>query len=258
MKNSTKVLSLIVAIFSVIFCVYTYSHIHKNINFIKSSSVSRNLKKENDAISINVIYPNIIGNSKKITEANLFIENSINKNISAFESDANNSLKENAIDLPKEVKSSITGGPSIQEVNNRYISILMQTEWYLRGAAHPSHSMDTYIYDYKKDKLVNTADLFKVNSNYLEVLSKLVKEDLKLQSEKPDSSYSYDESFVDYGASAKAENFKRVLLTQSGLVIYFQEYEVSSYAEGERKVIIPYSKLKDILNNESVIGSYIK
>lgn len=257
MKNSTKILLTIVAVFFTVFCFYTYSYINKNIKFIKTSVDSKKLKKENDFISININYPTIIGVTKKISLANLLIENDINKSIFSFENDAKDSLNEE-IDLPKDIKSSISGGSSVQELNNRYVSILMQMEWYLRGAAHPSHSINTYIYDYKKERLVNIADLFKDNSNYLEVLSKLVKEDLKAQSEKSDSSYSYDESFVDYGASPKEENFKRILPTQNGLVIYFQEYEVSSYAEGERKVVIPYSKLKDIINTDSVIGSYVK
>ena len=128
----------------------------------------------------------------------------------------------------------------------------------MRGAAHPSHTIDTYIYDYQEKKLVTIEDLFKVGSPYLATLSKLAKEDLLLQSKEGDLGFIYDEKMVEDGTKPIVNNFSKVLPTDDGLMIYFDEYQVAPYAAGPQQVAIPYAKLRDVIDPKGVLGMYIK
>lgn len=215
------------------------------------------MTKETDALSVNVVYPIIPGNTPEIARANATIRENINKRIQSFEQDAKESASL-GIGLPQEVKSTVTGSPSTEERNERYVALFMGMEWYLRGAAHPSHSIDTYIFDYEKGTLVSLSDLFISGSPYLERLSVLSKDDLMQQSAQGDMGYRYDENMVNEGTSPLKENFARVLPIYDGLIIYFNEYQVAPYAAGPQQVVIPYSKLKDIINPASVLSVYNK
>ncbi len=260
MKILTKVIISVVALLLMAFGVYTYNSKDesKEVKVTQTvSSTPQKFLKENDIISINVTYPTISGYSKEITQVNDFIKNEIDKKISSFENDAKESAQAD-IGLPKEIKSTVVGSPSVEESNERYVSVFIGTEWYLRGAAHPAHSIDTYLYDYKKNSLVKVGDLFKEGSNYLSVLSSLSKEDLFLQFKEGDLGYVYDESFVKEGTAPTKENFARILPLKDGLAIYFDEYQVAPYAAGPQQVVIPYTKLRDIINPDGVLGMYIK
>lgn len=260
MKILTKVILSVVALLLVAFGFYTYNS-KDELDEVKviqtASSTLKKFSKENEIISVNVTYPNILGSSKEITQANDFIKNEIDKKIESFENDAKESSQAD-IGLPKEIKSTVTGSPAVEESNDRYTSIFMGMEWYLRGSAHPSHSIYTYIYDYKKNSLVSINDLFKNGSDYLTVLSTLSKEDLLLQSKEGDLGYIYDESFVKEGTTPIKDNFAKILPLKDGLAIYFDEYQVAPYAAGPQQVVIPYAKLKDIINPDGVLGIYIK
>ena len=212
---------------------------------------------QNDNVDVKVTYPVIPGTSEGVKNANASIRADIGAKVSRFESDA----KENApigTDLPKEVKSTVTGSPAIEDQTDRYISIFMGMEWYLRGAAHPSHTIDTYVYDFEQDKLVSPREFFKDGSDYLGVLSRLSKEDLLKQSREGDLGFIFQEDMVTEGTLPTAENFKRILPLKDGLAIYFDEYQVAPYAAGPQQVVIPYSKLQDIIDQNGVLGVYLK
>ena len=134
----------------------------------------------------------------------------------------------------------------------------MGIEWYMRGAAHPYHSIAVYVYDYQQKKLVTATDFFKKDSNYLSLLSKLSQEDLLTQSKIGDMGFMYDKEMVETGTSPTKENFSKLLPMKDGLVIYFDEYQVAPYAAGPQQVVIPYAKLKDLIDAEGVLSFYVK
>jgi hypothetical protein len=215
------------------------------------------LTKETDALSVNISYPIIPGNTPEIARANATIREDINKRIRSFEQDAKESASL-GIGLPQDVKSTVIGSPAAEEGNERYVALFMGMEWYLRGAAHPSHSIDTYIFDYEKGTLVSPAELFINGSAYLERLSTLSKEDLVQQSVQGDMGYRYDENMAGEGTAPRKENFSRMLPLYDGLAIYFQEYQVAPYAAGPQQVVIPYAKLKDLIDPKGVLNMYNK
>ncbi len=215
------------------------------------------IERNTDVLTVEVSYPIIPGATQEIKQTNESLKKRIDEKIAEFEKEAVDSTNA-ALEIPKEVHSTVTGSPSIKERNERYVSIFMGMEWYFRGAAHPSHSIDTYIYDYQNKKLVTAPDLFKQGADYMTVLSTLSKEDLKAQLKQGDTEYVYNEEMVHEGTAPTKENFSKVLPTKDGLVIYFDEYQVAPYVAGPQQVVIPYAKLKDVINLEGILSMHIK
>lgn len=213
------------------------------------------LRMSTNALDVSITYPNIPGVGPSVDQANASIRSDIENRVLRFEQEA----KENAalgIDLPAAVKSTVTGSPAVEEKNDRYIAIFMGMEWYLRGSAHPSHTIDTYVYDYQETKLVAQSDFFK--GDYLPLLSKLSREDLKNQSTSGDLGFTVDEAMLEEGTEPTASNFKHILPLTDGLAIYFDEYQVAPYAAGPQQVVIPYNKLVEVIKPEGVLGVYIQ
>jgi hypothetical protein len=259
MKPSTKILLSVLILTLMALGVYGYTKKGKvtPIATGEEQVVPQKLTRESDAVTVNVLYPTIPGNGPAIAAVNVSLQNDIQKRVASFEKDAQDSMNAD-IGLPEDIKSSVIGSPSIEERNTRFVSIFMGMEWYLRGAAHPSHSIDTYVYDYKENRMVSVADMFKKGSDYLSVLSKLSREDLLAQSRQGDMGFTYDSTMVLEGTSPTVENFSKILPTKDGLVIYFDEYQVAPYAAGPQQVAIPYAKIADSIDKEGVLGTYVK
>jgi hypothetical protein len=223
---------------------------------VQESSAPIKMVKETEALSINITYPEIPGTGNAVARANTSIKSGIDERVASFEKDATDSMTVD-IGLPKEVKSTVAGSPSIEEKNDRYISIFMGMEWYMRGAAHPAHTIDTYVYDLKEGKLVNSSDLFKADADYLAFLSSYSRSDLVAQSKKSNDGYIFDQQMLADGTAPTKENFSKVLPTKDGLIIYFDEYQVAPYAAGPQQVVIPYAKLKNLIDPDGALGMYI-
>ncbi len=205
--------------------------------------------KETDAVTINITYPTIPGATEGVARANLALQTALDKRIAEFEKEADISMRVDT-GFPKDIKSSVTGSPAVEEKNNRYVALVMGMEWYTRGAAHPAHTMDVYVYDYKADKLLSTEDLFLPGADYLPKLSRLAREDLRAQAQEGDMGFNYNESMVEDGTLPRKENFSLMLPLKDGLMIYFTEYQVAPYAAGPQQVVIPYSKLEGLFNKD--------
>jgi hypothetical protein len=260
--NKRNIQLALIILLAICFALLAYYDVFKSEsevptpNNVATSTSAEKVEKNTEALSVSVAYPVIPGSSTNISRTNESIKSAIQLRIADFEKEAITSM-DAGIDLPKDVTSTVTGSPGTEEKNERYVAIFMGMEWYLRGAAHPSHTIDTYIYDYKLDKLVKAPELFKQGSDYYGRLSTLSREDLFLQSRQGDMGFNYDESFVIDGTRPTAGNFARVLPLKDGLAIYFDEYQVAPYAAGPQHVVIPYAKLKDIINSDGVLGMYI-
>lgn len=212
-----------------------------------------------EGYSISMEYPLVPGSTPGTLQANKFLRQEINKKAESFK----DSLKELAVIADGEAtaegtESYLEGYFNIEEKNDRYASIFYGIEGYSRGAAHPFHTMLTYVFDYKNDKLVQVSDMFKQNSDYLHVLSTLSKEDLMRQSKTGVSESRFDESTVESGTKPEEDNFRNILPLRDGLAIYFEEYQVAPYAAGPQRVVIPYEKLKDVIHPDGILGAHIK
>lgn len=245
-KNLIIYISLVVALMGVL------GYWYYGVSQVKAPEVMetpRVFTKETDAVTINITYPTIPGTSEGVARANLAVQSALDKRIAEFEKEADMSMRVDS-GFPKDIKSFVTGSPAIEEKNSRYIALVMGLEWYIRGAAHPAHTMDVYVYDYKADKLLSVDDLFLPGVDYLPVLSRLSREDLRMQAQEGDMGFTYNEDMVQDGTEPRKENFSLMLPLRDGLMVYFSEYQVAPYAAGPQQVSIPYNKLEGLFNKD--------
>jgi hypothetical protein len=128
------------------------------------------------------------------------------------------------------------------------ISIRFDVGYYARGAAHPGGYSVTLNYDLKAGKVLALADLFQPGSKYLQVIADYCVKELKAKER------------LDFpeGAEPTKVNYRNWNITEGGLLISFDEYQVAPYVAGPQEVIVPYSELKSIIKADGPLAEYIK
>ena len=125
-----------------------------------------------------------------------------------------------------------------------YISLVFYSELFL-GGAHPSHYIDTIIYNTKNNSFTNINNLINIDKNILNKLSNISREELLRN--KVLSNSDVKDMLMD-GTSPKIDNFKRFALTNDGIIIFFERYQIAPYYFGDYNILIPYSKLNLNIN----------
>lgn len=125
----------------------------------------------------------------------------------------------------------------------RFIALQLQNEEYT-GGAHGQHYTLFKNIDVLDHDLIQLEDI--VQEGKLSHLTTVAEQYFRKQEElKPNESLSKDFFFED-GIFTLNDNFG---ITKNHLVFYYNEYEIRPYAEGPTLLEIPYSALKEILNN---------
>jgi len=137
-----------------------------------------------------------------------------------------------------------------------FASIVLEPTFYYVPAAHPTHTIIAVNYRFDSGKALGLTDLFKPNSDYLEMVSAYCIKDLKKQAET--GGYRYEEGWLQHGAGPYSANFKLFTLGSDSLTIIFPEYQVAPYSEGIKKVAIPYSELTTCLVDNAPPGTWGK
>ncbi len=129
-------------------------------------------------------------------------------------------------------------------------SIKFNVMGYADGAAHPYHYSITVNYDLANGKIINLSDVFLPDSNYLQVISDYCKVQLSTRD------IGFGDGFGE-GAEPLPENYQRWNVSDAGLVITFDEYQVAPYAAGAQIVVIPFSELGQVLNAQGPLAPYL-
>lgn len=122
---------------------------------------------------------------------------------------------------------------------DNYVSYVFYTTIDDLGA-HPEYHIATVNYDIKNDKIITIDDLSAKNPNLLNVLSKYCYE--TLSNEDVIKEYGSLDQLKE-GTEAKLSNFKNIVFTKSGLIIFFEKYSVGPYVLGDFSVTVPYDKI---------------
>lgn len=127
-------------------------------------------------------------------------------------------------------------------------SVRYNISFYADGAAHPGHYSITINYDLANGREITLDELFISGSNYLQVISDACKAELATR----------DIGFDGFSAGADPlpENFTSWNLSNEGLIITFDEYQVAPYAAGAQTVTIPFATLQSVINPDGVITSF--
>ena len=128
-------------------------------------------------------------------------------------------------------------------------SIKFNMDGYTDGAAHPYHYTATVNYDLDKGKDVTLDEIFLPNSNYLQFISQYCVAELSKR----------DIGFDGFhqGADPTPENYRNWNVSDKGLVITFDEYQVAPYAAGPQTVTIPYGVLGSVTNNQGPLAPFL-
>jgi hypothetical protein len=256
---------LVVALF-IVAASFWYKQVRteERSHMIETSSQTKitphSLSKKTDAYTVTVEYPHIPETVEGGESANEYFKQYFASTSREFVRDVEESLAGN--DLPEDLKKGMTSyytvSSEVVASTSRYLSFLVSDERYYIGSAHPSHNRTIFIFDKKNKKLVEPASLFKNNSSYVEFLSK---ESISYFDTKNKSS-SQDDVRIDTssndGLTPTIANFSKMLPTEKGLMVYFDEYQIAPYVAGPQEALIPYTALTSVINKDGVLGEYAK
>lgn len=208
--------------------------------------INESFKEKNDErlFELSADYPQIVGiNTPNARKFNELAKEKVMKQLDNFrkflmemDEEELKFTKEREIDNYSDI------GYGISLANQNIISVYFGNGTYA-GGAHPNANSFVLNYDLKNGKELSLADLFLPNSNYLKKISDYSIKDLKKQG----SDEFSDDEWIARGAGAKLENYRSWNLTEEGLQITFDQYQVAAYVAGPQEVTIPYSELRGIL-----------
>jgi hypothetical protein len=121
------------------------------------------------------------------------------------------------------------------------VSVVVDVSVYYAGAAHPGHYAITVVWDEETGRALTHEDLFRRGSGWEEVLSRA-----SIAALEADLGEMADPDWIAEGAGPLAENFSRWALTEEGLVLFFDPYQVAPYAAGPQAVTIPRAALAEV------------
>jgi hypothetical protein len=202
---------------------------------------TKHVKEQNKArgYEIDAAYPQVQGAGK----FNLLVGQMVTKLVNDFK--RNPGVKPPA-DAPAD---SLNVGYSMRLATDDVQSAVFTISRYEHGMAHPSYEFRVVNYDAKAGRQLALADLFRPGSNYLQKISAGAVARLRMINQEygeEQPTFLGDPEYVE-NASAKAKNYRNWTLTERGLAVTFEPYQVGSFASGSPSVLIPYSELKDVL-----------
>ncbi len=191
--------------------------------------------------SINVEYPELVGvQNTNAGKFNQEVRNLINKEVKQFK-DGFSEADQSEQSTDTSTGSDIQIGYSIIYATDALVSTLFDVSTYSAGAAHPNGYSLVVNFDLKNGKLLALGDLFKSKSDYLNAISKY-----SISALKKGGGEATDTDWIEKGAGPDAENYANWNVSKKGIAITFDPYQVASYAEGPKHVIVPYSLIKDV------------
>ncbi|MBI5700830.1 DUF4163 domain-containing protein [Candidatus Saganbacteria bacterium] len=191
---------------------------------------------------IDISYP-AVGNYKNKIAQEKF-NNEIRAIFSNASSDFIGSLKgvENKFQI--DAKNGYYSTFEVVDIRGGIISILFEESAYYRGAAHPTHNARSINYDLHFGKNIALKDIFRPGTKWLEYISDYCLNDLRKQ---------LDGYFYEDGVGQREQNFKIFNFTKNGVLFTFDD-ELAGHAAGDQRVLIPYGKLKNLMEPKYLLG----
>lgn len=143
--------------------------------------------------------------------------------------------------MPTTVEEMI-GLYEIKNNQRQVLSLSISNYTYHFQAAHGMTYIKSLTFDMKEEKICSLADLFKPDSNYVEVISKLVKEQIE------------ERDIPLLGEFTQIQPNQDFYIADKTLVIYFQLYEISPYVVGFPMFPISVFDLESIINENGPLA----
>jgi Deacetylase PdaC/Protein of unknown function (DUF3298) len=195
----------------------------------------RELIQHDDWWSIDIKYPIIEG-------ANTF-NTAVRQHINATADGFRKGLPRTASKGYPDYGAYLKGKYEAKILRNGVISVLFDYDEYAPGAAHPWGVIASINYDTRSGRLLAISDLFRPGCNYVSRLSEISIHELE--------QHEYaEEAAIRRGAGPVEKNFGVFTLTDTELVLHFQQYQVAAGAVPSEHVSIPLTKLAHLLRKE--------
>lgn len=212
------------------------------LSFLLTSNILVNIKEksineENNTILIQCLYP-YLETEKKIESVDK-INKEIEQHLNMWISD----LKDLAEKTKSQYKESKTEYRTFElntvykvTLNKENIISLYMDYYQYTGGAHGLTTRISYNFDLKTGNKIKLNNIFKEGYDYKAVIDKEINRQID---EHPEYYFSDKNAFK--GIKTNQEFY----LTDKGIVIYFQQYEIAPYSSGIREFRIPFSLFKD-------------
>ena len=204
------------------------------------SVVTETIKEEGEDIKyvLDVSFPKIVGMSDEAmgNRTNQDIKDYVLEFIEGFKGGTGE------MELFREMKHGFYSDYVVLLLTDTLLSIRFTNSEYFSGAAHPNSLTQVFNYDITGGELIEVSDFFKSESNYLEAISEFAENEL-LEKFKDENELLRE--MIKSGTAAEAENYRNVGISEDGLIIIFDPYQVVPYALGPQEVKIPYKNLKE-------------
>lgn len=210
------------------------------IESVKENSIYIKTVKEaynDDKIDVDLQYPELAGLDNKD------VQDSLNSIFKKFAEYAKNEGLKNAEEVYGVHKYQTNFDYSIKYNQNGLISLIFKDYQYT-GGAHGLTIQSSHTFNLNTGEEYKIKDLMNSDADYVTFISDIVKEKIaerKLPLLAPFESIKQDEDFY---------------LSNSGVVVYFQQYEYFPYAAGIQKFTTEFSQLKDMLKPEFSFLNY--
>jgi len=190
------------------------------------------LNQHDDWWSVKIKYPQIDGD-------NTFNE-AVSEGVTAVRDKFRKELPTTATTGYPDYGAYLNGTYAAKVLTNGIVSVLFDYDEYTPGAVHPWGVMASVNYDTRNHRVLALADLFRPGSQYVAHLSTLAIGSLEQHE------YAEKEA-IRHGAGPAASNFKVFTLTDTELLLHFQQYQVAPGAEPSEEVAIPLTALAPVL-----------
>lgn len=134
----------------------------------------------------------------------------------------------------------LNGTYTAQALKNGVITVLFNYDEYMPSAVHPWGVMKSINYDTRQHRVLALSDLFQPKSGYVERLSRISIDSLNQDVN------AYEEA-IRQGAAPVAKNFEVFTLTETELVLHFQQYQVAPGVVPSEEVVILLTDLAPLL-----------
>ncbi|PYY25666.1 stalk domain-containing protein [Paenibacillus illinoisensis] len=192
---------------------------------------------DGDGKSLLVYYPVIkgYGNEKVQHKINTFLKQETDKRIMAGSKEMDAVVKANNQLLAKNPKAAVRlpsfdGRFTVTYNENGKLSLYVDYYLYM-GGAHGITARIPYTFDLTTGDLISLKDAAG-NADYVSIINSQIQKQISSRNLDMYIPFKTIEADRDY------------YLSHDGIVVYFTEYEYTSYSEGMPQFVIPYSKFK--------------
>jgi len=269
MKKYFLILSLFSAILIFFSCGGKKESTENNLSYkiekYEMQSEGCDTLREDNCAKIKIEFPQITSfeNTKVKDKINKSIESlfSSNEEVGREEVDFNSEMKSFIADylefiseFPDAFQSWFIERTGEVKLNKGNIFSIDYMEYSYTGGAHPN----TFVI-FKNFNLTNGEEITLdeiIPADKQEELTNIAETEFrKLKELTPDADLGQAGFWFENNEYYLSDNF---LISDSSLVFYYNSYEITAYAFGPTELIIPYSRIKTLLGEKSLLNNLIK